>query len=82
MLVSVVQIGNSKGIRLPKTILEQCEISDKIDLEVVDKEIILKAIKNKPRDGWGEKFKLMAENGDDELVIDETIDLDMKNWEW
>jgi antitoxin MazE len=80
--VSVVQIGNSKGIRLPKTILEQCEISDKIDLEVVDKEIILKAIKNKPRDGWGEKFKLMAENGDDELVIDETIDLDMKNWEW
>jgi antitoxin MazE len=82
MLVSVVQIGNSKGIRLPKTILEQCEISDKIDLEVVDKEIILKAIKNKPRDGWGEKFKLMAENGDDKLVIDETIDLDMKNWEW
>jgi antitoxin MazE len=82
MLVSVVQIGNSKGIRLPKTILEQCEINDKIDLEVVDKEIILKAIKNKPRDGWEEKFKQMAENGDDELVIDETIDLDMKNWEW
>jgi len=82
MLVSVVQIGNSKGIRLPKTILEQCEISDKIDLEVVDKEIILKAIKDKPRDGWEEKFKLMSENGDDELVIDETIDLDMKNWEW
>jgi antitoxin MazE len=82
MLVSVVQIGNSKGIRLPKTILEQCEINDKIDMEVVDKEIILKAIKNKPRDGWEDKFKLMAENGDDELVIDETIDLDMKNWEW
>jgi antitoxin MazE len=82
MLVSVVQIGNSKGIRLPKTILEQCEINDKIDMEVVDKEIILKAMKNKPRDGWEEKFKLMAENGDDELVIDETIDLDMKNWEW
>jgi antitoxin MazE len=82
MLVSVVQIGNSKGIRLPKTILEQCEINDKIDMEVVDKEIILKAMKNKPRDGWEEKFKLMAENGDDELVIDETIDLGMKNWEW
>jgi antitoxin MazE len=82
MLVSVVQIGNSKGIRLPKTILEQCEINDKIDMEVVDKEIILKAMKNKPRDGWEEKFQLMAENGDDELVIDETINLDMKNWEW
>ena len=82
MLVSVVQIGNSKGIRLPKKILEQCDINDKIDMEVVDKEIILKAIKNKPRDGWSEKFKSMAENGDDVLIIDEKIGLDMKNWEW
>ena len=82
MLISVVQIGNSKGIRLPKKILEQCEINDKIDMEVVDKEIILKAIKNNPRDGWREKFKSMAENGDDVLVIDEKIGLDMNNWEW
>ncbi len=82
MLVSVVQIGNSKGIRLPKKILEQCDINDKVDMEVVDKEIILKGIKNKPRDGWGEIFKSMAENGDDALVIDEKIGLDMKNWEW
>ena len=82
MLISVVQIGNSKGIRLPKKILEQCDINDKIDMEVVDKEIILKAIKNKPRDGWGEKFKLMAENGEDGLLIDDKIGLEMNNWEW
>jgi antitoxin MazE len=82
MLVSIVQIGNSKGIRLPKKILEQCEINDKIEMEVVDKEIILKAIKNKPREGWNEKFKLMAENGEDNILIDEKLDLDMKNWEW
>jgi antitoxin MazE len=82
MLVSVVQIGNSKGIRLPKKILEQCEMNDKIEMEVVDKEIILKAIKNKPREGWNEKFRVMAENGDDKLLIDEIIGLDMQNWEW
>jgi antitoxin MazE len=57
-------------------------MNDKIEMEVVDKEIILKAIKNKPRDGWNEKFRVMAENGDDKLLIDEIIGLDMQNWEW
>jgi antitoxin MazE len=82
MLISVVQIGNSKGIRLPKSILEQCDITDKVELEVHDKEITLKSIKKKIRDGWGEKFREMAENGDDKLAIDDSIDIDMKNWEW
>jgi antitoxin MazE len=82
MLVSVVQIGNSKGIRLPKAIIEQCEINDKLDMEIKDNEIILKAVKKKPRDGWAAKFKMMAENGDDKLAIDDSVDIDMKNWEW
>jgi antitoxin MazE len=82
MLVSVVQIGNSKGIRLPKAIIEQCEIDDKLDMEIIDNEIILKPVKKKPRDGWAEKFKMMTKNGDDKLVIDDKIDIDMKNWEW
>jgi len=82
MLVSVVKIGNSKGIRLPKNVIEQCEITDKIELEVHDKEITLKSIKKTVRDGWNEKFKAMAENGDDKLQIDDSIEIDMKNWEW
>ena len=82
MLISVVKIGNSKGIRLPKNILEQCEITDKIELEVHDKEITLKSLKKNVRDGWGEKFKIMAENGDDRLQIDDSIEIDIKNWEW
>jgi antitoxin MazE len=82
MLVSIVKIGNSKGIRLPKAIIDQCSIDDKVDLEVKNNEIILKAIKKKPREGWNQKFKMMAENGDDKLSISDSIDIDMKNWEW
>jgi antitoxin MazE len=82
MLVSVVQIGNSKGIRLPKAVIEQCDINDKLDMEIRDNEIILKPVRKKPRDGWDEKFKLMAENGDDKLAIDDSVDIEMKNWEW
>jgi Growth regulator len=82
MLISVVQIGNSKGIRLPKAIIDQCNISDQIDLEIKDNEIILHPIKNKTREGWAEKFKEMALNGDDKLAIEDSVDIDMKNWEW
>ncbi len=82
MLISLVQVGNSKGIRLPKSILDQCHIEDKLEMEVANNEIILKPIKNKARDKWAEKFKKMSENGDDELLINDGLDLSDKDWEW
>lgn len=82
MLVSLVQVGNSKGIRLPKSVLDQCQIEDKLEMEVTNNEIILKPIKNKPRAGWSEKFKEMKENGDDELLMDDALDLGDFDWEW
>jgi antitoxin MazE len=82
MLVSLVQVGNSKGIRLPKSILDQCQIEDKLEMEVTNNEIILKPVKNKPREKWAEKFKKMSENGDDELLINDFLDLGDKDWEW
>jgi antitoxin MazE len=82
MLISIVPIGNSKGIRLPKGVLEECEITDKLELIVEDKEIILKPIKNKVRSGWNEKFMKMAKYKDDTLTIDDRTDLVMTDWEW
>jgi len=82
MLVSLVQVGNSKGIRLPKSILVQCQIEDKLEMEVSDNQIILKPIKNKPRERWAEKFKKMTENRDDKLLIDDGLDLNETDWEW
>ena len=80
MLVSLVQVGNSKGIRLPKSILDQCQIEDKLEMEVTNNEIILKPIKNKPRARWAEKFKAMKEKGDDKLLIDDGLDLSDRDW--
>lgn len=57
MLISLVQVGNSKGIRLPKSILDQCHIEDKLEMEVANNEIILKPIKNKARDKWAENSR-------------------------
>jgi len=82
MQLNVVQIGNSKGIRIPKAILEQCQIEDQVDLEVEDGRIILEPKKKIPREGWEKAFKAMSTNHDDALLIDDSIDIEVDDWEW
>ena len=82
MQVSVIKIGNSRGIRIPMTILNQLEIKEKVDLEVQDKEIIIKPVNNKPRSGWKESFMKMHEKEDDRLLIDGIEEEEDFEWEW
>ncbi|HUX22947.1 MAG TPA: AbrB/MazE/SpoVT family DNA-binding domain-containing protein [Spirochaetia bacterium] len=82
MKVNVVQIGNSKGIRIPKAILEQCNIIDEVDLEVADGKIVLEPSQHKPRIGWNQKFAEMAANADDHLLMDDLLDSTFEEWEW
>ena len=58
MEVSVVQIGNSKGIRFSKTILEKYNIRDKVDMILEKGQIIIKPL-SKPRKGWEKAFMEM-----------------------
>jgi antitoxin MazE len=80
MIVDVVKIGNSKGLRIPSVILKQCQIGDKLDLTFEDGKIVLRPI-NAPRKDWREAFKSMNKNGDDLPIIDDTIDVS-EDWEW
>lgn len=82
MIVNVVQIGNSKGIRIPKTVLEQCNVGSELSLEIENGKIILEPVHERPRKHWAEAFKQMHENADDRLVINDNVDLDMDDWEW
>ncbi|TVR90023.1 MAG: AbrB/MazE/SpoVT family DNA-binding domain-containing protein [Spirochaetaceae bacterium] len=82
MKVSVVPIGNSKGIRLPKAILEQLNISDQLELEVENKQIILRPINKAPRSGWEEALQQMNKNQEDKLLIPETGTEEAFEWEW
>ena len=82
MQLDVVQIGNSKGIRIPKAILEQCQIEDQVDLEVEDGRIILESKKRMPRKGWEKAFKAMAKNQEDAPMIDDSVDIEADDWEW
>jgi len=71
--VSIIKIGNSKGLRLPKDILTRYNIKDKVELVFEKGHIILKP-KDEVRKGWAESFKEMRQAGDDDLLIDDIFD--------
>jgi antitoxin MazE len=77
----LIQIGNSKGIRIPKHILERLNLHNKIELIVDDEsnQLHIKSI-NTPRENWDEEFQKMHKNGDDGLLIDDMLDIE--EWEW
>ncbi|MDO6745552.1 AbrB/MazE/SpoVT family DNA-binding domain-containing protein [Tenacibaculum soleae] len=80
MEVSVIQIGNSKGIRFSKMILEKYNIKDKVDLILEKGKIIIQPL-SAPRKGWEESFKQMNINGDDELLFNDVFeDENLEEW--
>jgi antitoxin MazE len=73
MEISIIKIGNSKGLRLTKAILERYNITDKIELILEKGQIILRPI-SEPRSGWDKSFQKMHENGDDQLFLDDVFE--------
>ncbi len=73
MKTELVQIGNSRGVRIPKAFLEQAGLRDKVVIVAADQ----------PRAGWEKAFAAMNERGDDRL-LDEVgpSDWDETEWEW
>jgi len=82
MLASVIQIGNSRGIRLPKRIFHELNIKDKVELIINKDELIVKGVKKSPRQGWSEAFAKMSADKADKLLIAETIDNETFEWVW
>lgn len=76
----IIKIGNSKGLRLSKTILEKYNIKDKVELILEKGQIILKPIDN-PRENWEKAFEQMRENNDDRLLCNDVFeDENLEEW--
>lgn len=80
MQSKIIQIGNSKGLRLSKTILEKYQISDMVEIVLETDQIVIKPVK-KSRAGWDEQFKLMSERNDDILEIPDYFEDEIEE-EW
>jgi len=72
MKARIVRIGNSRGIRIPKPLIERTGLGEDVEIVV-----------GRPRAGWIEAFRAMAGHGDDEL-LDEARPTrwDEDEWQW
>ena len=80
MEISIIKIGNSRGLRLSKTILEKYNIKEKVEILLEEGRIILKHI-DEPRKNLENEFKNMSMNEDNALLIDDLFeDNDIEKW--
>ena len=80
MDIAVIPIGNSKGIRLAKAVLEKYNIKDMVEL-ILEKGYIILKPKTVARKGWEKLFKKMHENRDDKLVMSDVFeDENLEEW--
>ena len=82
MKVSVVPIGNSRGIRIPKAVLGQCKIESEVLIKIEGETILISRAKHKPRKNWEKAFRRMREQNEDILITDDLLDLETLDWEW
>ena len=85
MITKVVKIGNSRGIRIPKSAIQDSGLTDDVELEIGDGQIIIKSLTTN-RANWDSAFKKMAKNKDDVLMEPQSLykatSWDKEEWEW
>jgi antitoxin MazE len=80
----LVAIGNSRGVRIPKAMIEQIGLGEDVELEVVDGTIVIRR-KRRPREGWAEAAKLLAERGEElppEITDMVETEWERDHWRW
>jgi antitoxin MazE len=81
MRANVIQIGNSRGIRIPKSLLEQTGLQGEVELEVRGEQLVIRPVN--PRAGWADAFRSMAARADDGLLDPEApTGWDGSEWRW
>jgi antitoxin MazE len=79
----IVTIGNSKGVRIPKTIREQIGLEDRVTMTVKGDALVIRP-ERMPRSGWEAALKEQAKTGRDELLMPDTLanQFDDDSWTW
>ena len=84
MKASIVKIGNSQGIRIPRLLLRQLQLAGEVELTVKHNQLVIKP-SQRPRQSWDEQFRKMAERQDDRLLDEDAVSLtqwDQDQWQW
>jgi antitoxin MazE len=78
----IVRIGNSRGIRVPKILLDEAQLPDEVELHAEPGRLVVQGAR-RPRAGWVEAARAMAEAGHDSLLdTPSSTRFDREKWEW
>jgi antitoxin MazE len=78
----IVRIGNSQGIRVPRALLEQAELTEDVELQAQPGRLIVRAAR-RPRAAWAEAAQAMHAHGEDGLLEAPTAThFDRNEWTW
>ena len=83
MKTELVRIGNSRGIRIPKPLIEQCGLGETVELRV-ENDCLVISTEHLPRQGWEEAFRAAGPFADDELLLESAgvNEFDHQEWQW
>jgi antitoxin MazE len=78
----IVKIGNSRGIRVPKLLLDQAQLSDEVELHAEPGRLVVQATR-RPRSGWAKAARAMRDREHGALLDEATTTrFDREEWEW
>jgi antitoxin MazE len=82
MRLELTKIGNSRGVRIPKLLIEQCGLGDVVEARVTPDGLVL-APRRVPRDGWRQAF-LESKSCEDENLLERVSAnvFDAEDWKW
>jgi antitoxin MazE len=85
-MTTLVNIGNSKGVRIPKAIIEQAKLNDKeLEFKVLEEGLLIKPV-IQPRQGWKERFDKASKSGIELTKAEkewlESSLVEDEDWEW
>jgi antitoxin MazE len=82
MKTRIVQIGNSRGVRLPKALLEEAQLAEEVELKAEPGCIVIRKA-GRPRAGWAVAARRMRERSHDRLLDPHTATrFDEEEWDW
>jgi antitoxin MazE len=83
MKTELVRIGNSRGIRIPKPIIEQCGLGETVEMRV-ENDCLIVSPGRQPRQGWDDAFRASGHAMHDELMLEiaEPSEFDQQEWRW
>lgn len=78
----IIRIGSSRGVRIPKPLIEQASLIDNVEIHAEPGRIVIVAART-PRAGWAKAAQRMAARKDDSLLDPPTATrFDDAEWEW